>query len=350
MHRSLNRATARAAAVVLLIAALFVGVPRTPEAQALFAPADGYGFGVGAAMTWMSTVEADRELDAVARTGASWFRALIDWNLIEPMPGAFDWGYIDYWVNGALSRGLRVLGVIAYTPEWARQPGTDFTGPPVDPAVFASFATKVVERYGDRVSSWEIWNEPNVPWFFGNSDNRAAEYTQLLKAAYPAIKAVQPNGTVVSAGLSPALEPDWSPPAFVNGMYASGAKGYFDAMAMHPYVFPHGLAVDVHNGWSDVELVRQIMIDNQDGTKKIWMTEIGAPTSAPQTAGVSQLEQAREITDVLWKASQSGYSGPAIIYSIRDLNTANPDSDQDNFGALLTTDWQPKLASIVLAR
>ena len=55
-------------AVVLLIAALFAGVPRTPEAQALFAPADGYGFGVGAAMTWMSTVDADRELDVVADT------------------------------------------------------------------------------------------------------------------------------------------------------------------------------------------------------------------------------------------------------------------------------------------
>ncbi len=39
-------------AVVVLIAALFAGVPRTPEAQALVrAPADGYGFGVGAAMT-----------------------------------------------------------------------------------------------------------------------------------------------------------------------------------------------------------------------------------------------------------------------------------------------------------
>jgi len=37
-------------AVVVLIAALFAGVPRTPEAQALVAPA-GYGFGVGAAMT-----------------------------------------------------------------------------------------------------------------------------------------------------------------------------------------------------------------------------------------------------------------------------------------------------------
>jgi hypothetical protein len=43
------------------------------------------------------------------------------------------------------------------------------------------------------------------------------------------------------------------------------------------------------------------MIDNQDDAKKIWMTEIGAPTSAPHAAGVSQVEQAREITDVLWR-------------------------------------------------
>jgi polysaccharide biosynthesis protein PslG len=344
-----STAAARVAAVVLLIAALFIGPHRPPEAAALSFPADGYGFSVGAAMSWMSNTDADRELDAVTQTGATWLRVLMDWHLIEPMPGAFDWGYVDYWVDGALKRGLRVLGLIAYTPDWAREPGTYFSGPPVDPAVFASFATKVVQRYGDRVSAWEIWNEPNVPLFFGHNENRAEKYTELLTAAYPAIKSVQPHSTVVSAGLSRAWEPD-APPTFLRAMYASGAKGYFDAMAMHPYVYPNGLGVDDHNGWSDVERVRQIMVDNGDGDKLIWMTEIGAPTSAPEAAGVSQQEQAKQITDVLWKASKTGYSGPAFIYSIRDINTANPAYDQDNFGALLTTDWQPKLASTVLKR
>jgi hypothetical protein len=92
------------------------------------------------------------------------------------------------------------------------------------------------------------------------------------------------------------------------------------------------------------------MVDNGDGGKKIWMTEIGAPTSAPSAAGVSQDEQARQITDILWKSSQSGFSGPAFIFSIRDVNTADQDNEQDNFGALLTSDWQPKVAASVLAR
>jgi hypothetical protein len=351
MHRALRGAAHQAMAVLLLTGVISVTALNAAEAKAdvPVAPADGYGFSVGAPMTWMNDTEANRELDAAAGTGATWLRVLIDWHRIEPMPGAFNWGYVDHWINGALARGLKVLGLIAYTPDWARAPGTYFSGPPVNPAVFADFATKVVQRYGDRVADWEIWNEPNLPLFFGFADDRAQRYTELLKAAYPAIKATQPRSTVIAAGLSPAIGPD-SPPVFVNAMYASGAKGYFDAMAMHPYVFPGGLAIDSGNGWSDVEIVHQIMFEQGDGDKKIWMTELGAPTSDPAAEGVSQDEQARQITDVLQKAAQTGYSGPAFIFSIRDVNTAERGNREDNFGALLTTDWQPKVAGRVLAR
>ena len=93
-----------------------------------------------------------------------------------------------------------------------------------------------------------------------------------------------------------------------------------------------------------------MIVDNGDGATKIWMTGLGAPTSAPSAAGVSQHELARQITDVLWKAAESGFSGPAFIFSIRDVNSAHQDDEQDNFGALLTSDWQPKLAASVLAR
>ncbi|MGE2724615.1 family 1 glycosylhydrolase [Mycolicibacterium pulveris] len=336
-------------AVVLLLAAISLTDPRIGPAEAVVAPRDGYGFAVGAPMTWMSDMDADRELDAVARTGATWLRVFVDWNRIEPMPGAYDWGYLDHWVNGATERGLKVLAMVSYTPDWARTPGSYFSAPPVEPAVFASFLSTVVKRYGDRISSWEVWNEPNVPIFFGYLDDRAARYTELLKAAYPAIKAVQPHSTVLAAGMSRAFAPD-APPTFVEAMYALGAKGFFDAIAMHPYVYPAGLAVDDHNGWSDVERVRQLMIDNGDGGKKIWMTEIGAPTAAATPGGVSQQEQARQITDVLAKAAHTDYSGPVFIYSIRDIDTADVADDQDNFGALLTSDWQPKAAAEVLTR
>ena len=89
-----------------------------------------------------------------------------------------------------------------------------------------------------------------------------------------------------------------------------------------PYVFPTGLAADPLRGWADVEVVRQIMVDHGDGDKKIWMTEFGALDQRdPGAEGVSQEEQASQITDMLWKAAHSGYSGPAFIFAIRDVDS-----------------------------
>jgi hypothetical protein len=297
----------------------------------------------------MSAEDADRELDAAARTDARWIRVHIDWHAIEKVKGQFDWGYVDHWIDGARARGMRVLGLISNTPDWAKAPGTALYAPPTDPTDYAAFATTVVRRYSDRVSDWEVWNEPNLPRFLGYAERRAAVYVGLLKAAYPAIKMVQPNSTVMSAGLSPALGVD-APANFLNDMYTNGAKGYFDAVAMHPYVFPGGIAADTDHGWSDLARAHDVMTVHGDGDKKIWMTEFGAPTSAPTAEGVSQEEQAKQILDVLAGVAATGWSGPAFIYSIRDLDTANPDDREDNFGALLTSDWQPKYTAGVLAR
>ena len=339
-----------AAVAVLLLGMMFLA-PGCAKANPLtiVVPAAGYGFSVGRPMTTMSAADAEGELDAAAKTGASWLRVIVDWAKIEPSPGTVDWDYMDRWTDGAVSRGLKILGVFVYTPDWARAPGATTTGPPTDPVSFATFATKVVQRYGDRISHWEIWNEPNSPTFFGGLDNRPQRYTELLKAAYTAIKATQPSSTIVAAGLSRLRGQD-TPSLFVDAMYAAGVKGYFDAMAMHPFVFPGGVTDPWKNGWSDVEAIRKSMVEQGDGDKKIWLTELGAPTCDSAADGVSQEEQARQIIDVLQKAAGSGYTGPAFIYSIRDTNTAIQDDPEENYGALLTSDWQPKIAATVLAR
>ena len=222
----------------------------------------------------MSPEDADRELDAAAKTNARWMRVHIDWHAIEKVQGQFDWGYVDHWVDGARQRGMKVLGLIVNTPEWAKAPGTALYGPPINAADYATFAATVVTRYRDRVSDWEIWNEPNLPRFLGFAERQAAVYTGLLKAAYPAIKSVQPDATVIAAGLSPAVGID-APPNFLNDMYLNGAKGYFDAIGMHPYVFPGGIAADPSNGWSDLARAHDVMTLNGDGDKKVWLTEFG---------------------------------------------------------------------------
>ena len=348
MWTRLSRLLASTVTSLALMAGMTVATPSLAHA-AVNAPADGYGFTDGASIITMPLADLNRELDAVAKTGARWFRVQIDWSVIEPVKGQYDWGYVDRTIDAARAHNLKVLGLIAYTGAWARPPGSFFSAFPNDPADYGDFAAAVVSRYGDRVSHWELWNEPNLPLFSGFTVSNGARYTELLKAAYPAIKRVQPNSTVVSAGLSRLLGED-SPPAFMAQMYAAGAQGFFDAAAAHPYVFPAGLAGDTDNGWSDVGRMHDVMAANGDGGKKIWMTELGAPTSAPSAQGVSQSEQTRQILDVLSAAAGTGYSGPAFIFSIRDTDSSNPNNLEANCGALLTTDWQPKATAAALAR
>jgi hypothetical protein len=340
-----KRAASYLASLVVVIG---FAVSPTASAAPPVIPAAGYGFGDGAQMTWLGPEDVNRELDAVAKTNATWLRVLIPWTNIETAKGQYNWGQQDVVMNAAAARNLRVLGVIAFSPDWARPPGSYFTTPPNNASDYADFATAVVQRYGGQVSNWQLWNEPNLPLFFGGTPRNAPRYTELVKAAYPAIKAAQPGSTVVLAGLS-RLPGEESPPAFLEKMYAAGAKGSFDAAAAHPYVFPTGLAANPENGWSDVGAMHDVMAGNGDGGKKIWMTELGAPT-CDCADGVSPQEQAKQITDVLAAAAATGYSGPAFIYSIRDTDTSNRGDRESNVGALLTSDWQPKFTAGVLAR
>ena len=334
----------------LLALVLALGAAGCREApQPVVYPDDGYGFAAGAAQIWMNDEDSRRELDAVAETGAQWLRVHIDWQFIEPVKGQFNWSYADRWINGARDRGLQVLGLVVNTPEWARAPGAPIYAPPERTSDFSEFVTEVVKRYQARIWNWEIWNEPNLPRFMGFSEVRPRRYVDMLRTAYQAIKVIQPQSTVIAAGLSRAVGVD-APPNFVNDMYIAGAKGFFDALAMHPYAYPNGKDADLYNGWSDIARVHDIMTVHGDGHKKIWMTELGAPTSDTTDEAVTQEEQARQIVDVLAGLHRSGYSGPAFIFSIRDTNSADPDDVEDNFGALLTSDWQPKYTAVVLAR
>lgn len=88
------------------------------------------------------------------------------------------------------------------------------------------------------------------------------------------------------------------------------------------------------------------MIARGDGAKKIWFTELGAPTGTAADA-VSEWEQAKQITDVMGFAVSAGFVGPTFIYSIRDTGTNLADREQ-NFGAIYKHDWTPKYAASVL--
>jgi len=305
------------------------------------------GFSDGSSILGLDSAALERELDAIEATGATYLRIDVYWAEIERQRGVFEWAMTDQIVDGARSRGLEVLGVLDYSPTWARPRGTNDHHPPTNPADYADFARAAVERYAPRgVHEWEIWNEPNVAQFWTPRPDPSA-YAALLSAAYPAIKAADPGATVVTGGLSPARDDSdgsaIAPVTFLEGVYAAGGGGEFDAVGHHPSNYPYmplKREPDDYNrnAFGGVTpVLYQTMQAHGDGAKKIWGTEMGAPT--PYN-GMTVDYLAAYIREAYSAWGSWSFSGPLIWYAYRDAGT-NPSDIEDHFGVTYA-DLRPK--------
>ena len=314
---------------------------------ALVVPRAGYGFSDGARLVQLSRRDLRRQLDAVARTDATWLRVPFNWSHIESVRGTHDWSQVDRVVRAARRHDLTVLANISYAPTWARAAESEATAPPRSAKAYGRFAGAAARHFGSKVRHWELWNEPNLASHYGGKSyhSRAPEtYTKLVKRAYRAIKKQDRRSTVLAGSLAAGLDNDkgFRMPTFVRRMYAAGAAKFFDAISLHPYT------TESEASWKrvygDVDDVRTLMRRRGHADRPIWFTEIGNSTS---TDGPSQKEQAALLVRSLEAAASRPYVGPAILYAIRD-GGADPTVFGQNFGTLLTFDFEPKRMAKVL--
>lgn len=332
--------------LTILTTLFLLAIPASASAANSFG-SQMFGISPGGAIQNLDSTTLARDLDALQTAGSKWLRVDINWAQIQRGgPTSYDWANIDRVVQGAQSRGMSVLGVIVYTPGWARPSGTSATYGP-DPATYAAFARKAVEHYSAMgVHTYEVWNEPNVPAFWTPSPNPAA-YTRLLKAAYPAIKAADPGATVLTGGTAPAPTDgtSFSPVEFLKRVYANGGQGYFDAVSHHPYSWPAAPGqAESWSAWYQMygtnPSLRSTMVDNGDGAKKIWATEFGAPTNGPSGSHVSEATQATMIAEAYTVWQTYSWGGPLFTYSGRDLGTST--DTRENFFGLMRYDFTKK--------
>jgi len=220
-----------------------------------------------------------------------------------------DWSGIDARVRAAARAGLQVHPVVIAAPPWARlAPAAEFS-PPSDPAPYAAFAAELVRRYGPggafwaanpdlprrEIRHWQLWNEPvggdgdaTPSVFWVDDDPFHVRFVPLMRAGYAAIKAVDPGAQVVLGAL---VGQSWNT---LQLLYGAGARGTFDAVALHPYTARPANVVRI------VRLVRETMARNGDGALPIQITELGWPAfDAPDVVRLGRAQAARAQADWL---------------------------------------------------
>ncbi|MFW0871749.1 beta-xylosidase [Rhodococcoides corynebacterioides] len=347
--------------VVVLAAMLAASAPLSPGHAGVAAaqtPADciaasgstQVGGSPGALFGGLSDADLARELDVARDAGMFAVRIDVDWSVVEPVRGARDWSVPDRMVDAITSRGMCVLGIVTYAPEWARvaTAADEDYGRPADPRLFADFAGAAAERYRDRISLWEVWNEPNLATYFRPAPDPVV-YALMLRGAYREITRSNPDAVVVSGGMAPGSAAAGGIPAvtFVLALYELGAVRYADALNVHPFTFP-GLPNDAPgagdaDGNSAMVLwpIRDVMVARGDAAKPVWMTAVGAPTGTGRGA-VSEEAQASTVRILLNATVGNSWLGPSFVYAVRDNGTDESVLD-DNFG-IVRRDFTPKPA------
>jgi hypothetical protein len=222
-----------------------------------------------------------RSLDAIHRSGVGWIRVYAYRNELEPRPGVLNARLVDSYAQSVrrhLWEGVRTEIVLVGTPAWESGSSDPLAAP--DPAGFARFAQQFARAVPD-VGAWEIWQEADAEKWWPAGPNPAA-YTALLQATYPALHAVS-DAPVILGGLT------GNDYAFLEQLYAAGAKGAFDAVSVHtdtacgiasPYDYyraPDGRVSQY--AFLGYQEVLKSMAAAGDGDKKLWMTEMGWSSS-----------------------------------------------------------------------
>jgi hypothetical protein len=307
------------------------GTPTTaPTTAQSPAPADFVGI-IPPGIASMDQAQLNRNLDIAKRLHVGLVRQTFDWADIERAPNRFHFARYDALMAAAARRGMQVMPVLFNPPGFHSagppRPSRRGTFPPRRPGDLGDFAVAVARRYGpggsfwkahpelkpDPIRTWQVWNEPSLPVYWPTGPDPKA-YARLLDATAKAIRTTDPGATIVSAGI-PQSRIGVPFARYVEGMYRAGAKGAFDALAIHPY------ARDTAGVIAAIVQARRIM-DRHGDHSPIWVTEVGWASGGPHsdfTVGPhGQAERVRSMLLALNARRQALGVRGVVYFGLRD--------------------------------
>ena len=212
--------------------------------------------------------DAQRTLAELAwLCGLSHVRDRISPGGVTPKPEMFLGSYFFRSAELFHERGMTVCETYAKAPDW--------TAPrqkmPTDLAALYAMCATLVSGFGERVETWEFWNEPDI----GFAPGPVWDYAAAMKAAYLGYKAARPDVVALSAALctSPG---NW----YMRTLMANDAAKFTDAFNYHTYspiaAYPAKFGA-----------LRRFLAEAGMDDPAIWLTEIG-----PEVEGAAEGEGA----------------------------------------------------------
>ena len=226
------------------------------------------------------------------------------WSHIEKTPGVYNWAKLDFIVENARKNGVTdLMFVLAGTPAWASSTPTSTGHPgqfpgeqgmPTDLALWDRWVEAVATRYKGRITSYQPWNEANLPTFFNGTPEQMAE---LTKRAHDVIARVDPAAKIVAPSTGTRLGSPFRR-FYPRYLAALAERGWpVDAFAAHTYPASLGTPVSrqaLAREWA------QMLRDAGAPNLPLYDTEINFGLAGPGVANPYQNIQGKRAQD--WAA------------------------------------------------
>ncbi len=185
--------------------------PVEPAPVTNFAPVSGFQYG--------GHVDGfgQNAIDQMRVAGMSWVKRQMQ--VFQDYSGA---------INQAHAQGFRILlGVVGDKNSV------------MDDGYLDQYAQSLANAAALGADAIEVWNEPNIDREWAAGQISPARYTEMLRRAYIAIKAANPNTLVISGAPAPTgyfggcTGTGCDDNQFLAGMAAAGAANYMDCVGAH---------------------------------------------------------------------------------------------------------------------
>jgi hypothetical protein len=198
--------------------------------------------------------------EKISSLGARWVRWGVDWKNTEKIESVYDFSENDLIINNFQKNGLKVLlGIDLYAYN-SNYPAYNLDSDKHLKKLI-KFTTILAKHYKDKISIWEIGNEPQLDPY--HIFNRPEKYTAAAQAIAKAINQVDPKAHVA------ALSSAWMDKSFIEQCLKLGLlkDGTIDILSFHGY---HRQNIMPESGLGkDIQWLREKIIENRPLNKKV---------------------------------------------------------------------------------
>lgn len=245
--------------------------------------------------------------------GLRWWRDWsVQWDAVQPQrDAAFDFRLPDIQVNRVLDRKGRMVVLLPYpSAQWSADPKivdslrdrqskersrsyelrqAIAASKPAQLEDFAKYVSATVRHFQGRVSEYEILNEPLYTHYAlpsGSHGYKTADYIDMLRTAYQAAKAADPDCSVIG-GIA-----GWPGSQWADQFISQGGLQWCDVANYHLY--PSRQRPETAEA---AFRMRREQMQKRGEAKPIWVTEFGLyaeddPATIPFHAGDSTMDNA----------------------------------------------------------